>query len=227
MRWFSATSGSFPKRLHFDDLNELDDECERLLIGAYYRRYGGDFEPPLNDDSLEVLIGDVADLDLFAPMARHEDGVTEFRPEGRPLIRINEDLMANPARRRRGRTTLAHEWFHAVYHRDAWEIRWSVERARGASPGTASACSSENVLGAPEANWMEFQAGYASCAILMPKSWVLRKLEDALSDPRTTEHELMMSVSKLFDVSEEAATWRLRQLKLDARLRGEKQCKLF
>lgn len=227
MRWFSPSSGPFPKRLLFESLGELDDECERLLLHALFRKFDRDFEPPLDDDTLEVLVGEVADLNLFAPLGQKEDGLTDFRPGERPSIMLNEALMSNPLRRKRGRTTLAHEWFHAVYHRDVWELRWAYERARGEPLGKAEACTESSILGAPEEDWMDFQAGHASCAILMPKTWVLREGERLLLNPRLREVELVQHIADTFDVSREAATWRLRHLGLIARLRESKQGKLF
>jgi hypothetical protein len=183
MRWIETRSGAFPKRLHFDSLGELDDECERLVTYAHYKKFGSDFVSPLSDDALEVLVGDAAEIDLFAELGSREDGVTSFRPGERPNIKISSVLMLDPSRRKRARTTIAHEWFHAIYHRDAWEIRWAQERALERPLSTAGACLQATILEAAEDDWMEFQAGYASCAILMPKSLVQKESERFLAEP--------------------------------------------
>lgn len=227
MRWASTSSGPFPKRLYFDSLRELDDECERLVEYAFQCKFGRQFEPPLSDDALEVLAGEHATVDLYAELKPGVEGETVFRPNARPTIRISTDLMTKPERRRRARTTIAHEWFHAVYHPPAWEIRWALQRARGAPEEGIGTCMQDKIILAPEDDWMEFQAGYASCAILMPRSRVLRGAETVLQHPVPQLHALIDHIANVFDVSREAAQWRVSQLGLSAQINEKVQLRLW
>jgi Zn-dependent peptidase ImmA (M78 family) len=82
------------------------------------------------------------------------------------------------------------------------------------------------ILDAAKDDWMEFQAAYASCAILMPKSLVLKESERLLVDPCIQERAIVEHLAALFDVSNEAAKWRVSQLGLLRAVRALRQTKL-
>jgi hypothetical protein len=218
VKWIPDRSGVFPKRLYFESMAELDAECERLVKYIHYRKYETGFEPPLTDDALQVLIEAYADVDLYCALPDGVEGVTEFRSIGRPLIKMNESLTVDPLRRNRIRTGLAHEWFHAVYHRAAWEMRWAYERIVGQRSAPA-ACQRETIVGADDQDWMEFQAGYASCALLMPVTCLKSEVEKFLKLDTNDPDVLVQRVAHSFIVSEDAARWRLRLLGILRQLR--------
>lgn len=234
MRWILTESGPFPRRLHFDNMNELDVECERLVKLVYYEKFEKDFVPPLDDDALQVLIEQHADIDLYAELPEAVHGQTEFQPGKRPLIRVNSSVSDNEQRRNRLRTTLAHEWFHAVHHRAAWEIRWAHAHARGESDVVVQqtqlplfACSQETIIEAPENEWAEFQAGYASCAILMPVTSVRTEMARLTSAIFPREQAAVEHIAHTFQVSTQAARWRLAHLRSLTELREHRQLKLW
>ncbi|MDC0750007.1 ImmA/IrrE family metallo-endopeptidase [Polyangium mundeleinium] len=227
MRWISCHTGAFPKRLYFENLSELDRECERLLADVYYRKFGKEFTPPLDDDSLQVLVEEYADVDLYATLPRSVEGETEFRPGQRPLVKISESLSSNEQRRNRMRTTIAHEWFHAVYHRYAWELRWARARVRTGQEESGGSCHEDTIIGAPEDNWTEFQAGYASCSILMPRSYVLIEAQRASGDNVPEISSVIAHVAQFFNVSTEAARWRLSHLGILGDLKAKRQLTLW
>jgi hypothetical protein len=61
---------------------ELDEECERIIMEFLKQKYGGaDF--PIGTDDLSVLIEQKADLGSYADLSHEEgdvEGVTEFTP---------------------------------------------------------------------------------------------------------------------------------------------------
>lgn len=211
MKWIPDRSGAFPRRLYFETLLELDTECERLLSLVHYDRLDSAFQPPLSDDALQVLIEHHADLDLYADLPEGVEGVTEFRRRARPLIRMNAVLANDPSRRNRLRTGLAHEWFHAVFHRSAWEMRWARAQAKGSAEVIRASCHRDTVVGASEREWMEFQAGYASCALLMPRRFA-RTIADAMRSEGADELAIVERLATTFEVSTQAARWRLSHL---------------
>lgn len=212
MKWIPDKSGAFPKRLFFDSMTELDHECERLVEFFHFRQRAKKFAPPLDDDTLQVLIEHSADIDLFATLEFGVEGETEFRPDSKPIIRMSADIASDPNRRYRLRTGMAHEWFHAAYHRPAWEILWARQRSRGSSSTMVAKCRRETMIAAPDRDWLEFQAGYASCAILMPRSWLERDVGELLAGEDLEEAKFIATVAGRYDVSNDAARWRLRQL---------------
>jgi hypothetical protein len=218
VKWIPDRTGTFPKRLYFESMAELDAECERLVKYVHYRKYEQRFEPPLSDDALQVLIETNADVDLYAALPDGVEGVTEFRSVGRPLIKMNESLTADPRRQNRTRTGLAHEWFHAVYHRTAWEMRWARERVTGQRSGPA-VCHRDTIVGADDRDWMEFQAGYASCALLMPATYLKSEVDALLEMGVSDQDTLVTRVAHAFLVSEDAARWRLGLLGVLQQLR--------
>jgi len=215
VKWLPDRTGAFPRRLYFDSLSELDDECERLVEFTHYKSFNKKPDLPIADDVLTVLVEQHADLDLYAALPGHLHGVTEFRHGGRPLVQINADVSNTPSRRNRMRTTIAHEWFHAAHHRRLWELRWARDRHQGKDQTQRAECHGDTIVGAHDRNWIEFQAGYASCAILMPRTSLIRlHRELAVGGDRRREADLVARVASDFEVSDDAARWRLRLLHL-------------
>jgi Zn-dependent peptidase ImmA (M78 family) len=227
MKWIPDSRGPFPQRLWFAPPDGLDLECQRLLEYSFFKRFGRKFSPPLEDEALQVLIEMNADLDLYSSLPPNIEAQTDFKRGKRPVVRVNEHLSSDPNRRHRLRTTLAHEWFHAIYHQTAWELRWAHERLAGNPTLETCACSHSTILNASEDEWLEFQAGYASCAILIPLNWLMTELPSPVEITQSQMlPTLITQVASRFDVSEQAAHWRLRHRKFMSRERKQ-QLNLF
>jgi Zn-dependent peptidase ImmA (M78 family) len=223
--WVPDRSGRFGRRPHFSR-EELDRECE-AIVGSFLRGRYGEARYPISTDDLTVLVErHTSSLDLYADLSAHgEDveGMTEFFPDELPAVAVSERLSSDPRRENRLRTTLAHELGHALFHRALWAERFSrgglFERA---GPDAKAICKRDTILEAREVDWMEWQAGYASGAILMPRS-ALARLVAELCVPRGVHaavhvesplgEEMVGRVVEAFRVSTDAA--RVRLFKLD------------
>jgi len=170
MKWVTDRTGRFAQRPHYLP-EELDAECERVILSFLNKKYGN-IEFPIKTDDLTVFIEEQADLDSYADLSGegdHVEGVTEFQSGKRPVVRIAEALNASHLENRL-RTTLTHEYGHVHFH------RFMFEDHQGKSPSLfghgdesqGNKCHRDHMLNAPERDWMEWQAGYACGAILMP-----------------------------------------------------------
>jgi hypothetical protein len=209
-------TGRFRVRPHYE-LDELETECEQIITDFLERRYG-QIIIPVPTDALRVLIeSEPAALDVHADLSHEgEDvhGITEFFPGRKPWVSIARELSTQPWRAHRERTTLTHEYGHVHWHAPLYD--------RYCRAGERHKCARGKLLpGAGETDWMEWQAGYISGALLM-----LRSRVQLLVDAFRHEHQagtvinsgsvegrlLIGRVSEVFDVSREAAAVRLLQL---------------
>jgi IrrE N-terminal-like domain len=208
-------TGRFPERPHYE-IEELEDECERIITSFLERRYG-QIVIPVPTDALKVLIeGEAAKL-LHADLSHEGEevhGITEFFPGYKPWVSIARELSAQPWRAHRERTTLAHEYGHVHWHTPLYD--------RYCRPGERHKCARGQLLPrSGQRDWMEWQAGYISGALLMPRRRVKLQVEafrqeHSLSLPLTAgsiDGQILIGrVSELFDVSREAAEVRLLQI---------------
>lgn len=221
MKWVTDRTGRFAQRPHYLP-DELDSECERVILAFLNKRYGK-VEFPVKTDDLTVFIEEQADLDSYADLSAEGEGVegvTEFRPGKRPVVKI-ADALNSPHLENRLRTTLTHEYGHVHFHRFMFEDGQSASGSlfAQAQATQGNKCHRDTIVGAPERDWMEWQAGYACSAILMPAS----ALFDAVQHFRT-EHNLLYSnlslqseagqkliaaVAAVFQTSRDAARVRL------------------
>lgn len=229
-------TGRFAERPHYT-LDELDQECERI-VSAFLRTRRGDVQFPIATDDLRVLIEHHdASLDAYADLSAHGDdveGVTEFTPEGTE-VSICARLANDSRRENRLRTTLSHEFGHVHFHRPLWAAKFVPGRLfeRG-SLDNKIICKRDAILNASQFDWMEWQAGYISGAILIPASHV-RRLVTEYCQPRGLHggvyvgsdngRALIGAVMDQFDVSEDAA--RIRLLKLNLLATSDRQLSLF
>ena len=91
MKWVKDKTGRFSQRPHYLP-DEIDDECERIIRAFLTKKYGK-VEFPIKTDDLTVLIEEKADLDSYADLSGEPgevEGVTEFTPRKRPVVRISE-----------------------------------------------------------------------------------------------------------------------------------------
>ena len=179
---------------------------------------------PISTDDLTVMIErDVAELDLYANLAgegRGVEGVTELRRREKPSVRIAKYLSESPARENRLRSTLAHEYAHVVFHGFLWALEDRLRKPGSVQPHYRR-CRRSRVVAAPQGDWMEWQAGYAGGALLMPITPLREVVETALYGwragrmvrPGTDHHaELVERVAGAFGVSRDAAGVRLMKL---------------
>jgi hypothetical protein len=232
MRYVRDTTGRFQERPHFDP-DELDFICDRALLD-HVEHCGRKLEFPISMDLLQTLIERHADtLDLYADLSAEGagvQGVTDFFPGKRPKVRIDAGLANDAYREVRLRTTLAHEFAHVRLHNSLFQVKAEAldlfERPARRTPRAAdhlARCKRETIVGAPQTDWMEWQAGYVCGALLMPR----RRLNDLVQArlraakqfnqvdlSSTLGHQIVVETAKSFFVSEEAARVRLKVLGL-------------
>lgn len=216
-------SRRFRERPHYD-LPDLDAECERIVRKLLEGRHGR-VEYPISTDDLWVLLqGDTDDVDIvdLSGEGAEVHGLTVFRRQGKPHVKIDAGLAGDERRANRLRTTLTHEYGHVKFHGFLFAMV-ELESARLFDDGTPlisrdPVCKRDAIEG-NSADWMEWQAGYVSGALLMPAMPVRQSVLDvcgsigvplARTDPRALT--LTNTVQERFAVSEEAARYRLSKL---------------
>jgi hypothetical protein len=213
-------------RPHFEPI-ELDRECEQIIVAFLKQKYG-EIKFPILTDALDVLIEqDAQDLDKYADLSAEGDdveGVTEFIPGQKPRVKISARLSENPKMENRLRTTLAHEWGHVKFHAPLWLVNTTTPDMFGKRPErTSIKCKRDNIFGASEYDWMEWQAGYVCGAVLMPHTRVKAIAKEHLESIRQhgpldfkpqAAADLVERVVKAFQVSAEAARVRMLKLKI-------------
>lgn len=224
MKYVPDRTGRFKQRPHYEQA-ELDQECEQIITEFLRTKYG-EIKFPISTDDLTCLIErDAADLDLYADLSNEEgdvQGVTDFFPKGKPRVRISRELSEVPTRENRLRTTLTHEYGHVRFHDYVWKLDVTPADLVKEVPSKVSPkCKRDGLLYAPATDWMEWQAGYISGALLMPVSRV-RRIVTEYSErarafaPFTTDsphgQALRALIVDAFKVSDDAA--RVRLLKL-------------
>ena len=223
VKWFKDKTGRFPERPHYE-ASELDMECEHL-VSTFLKNHKGKVEYPLTTDDLTLLVEHhVKVLDVYADLSADGldvEGVTRFAVREKPIIEISETLSTAEHRSNRFRTTLAHELGHAKFHDHVFQAKFSSGNLFSSVRDERIVCKRDSMLEAPQVDWMEWQAGYASGAYLMPKSAVTALVRalvpaDAPIPPWSTDSELgrrlIRKVMSDFEVSEDAARVRLIKL---------------
>lgn len=225
--------GRFPRR-PFYDARELDNECEQLIRDLLLTRKRK-IEYPVSTEDLTVLIEmHDAELDSYADLSSYGadvEGVTEFFPAREPKVSISKRISADDRRENRFRTTLTHEFGHVKFHGHLWAEKFATGDMLEHGINANKAISKrDNILDAPQSDWMEWQAGYISGALLMPVTPIRRLVSDYCG-PRelhgdihvSSEHaiRLIQMVMEQFAVSEEAARIRLLKLSLITSTHGQ------
>jgi len=219
MKWVRDHTGRFEKRPHYER-GELDLECEKLVASFLKRKYGA-VEFPISTEDLCLLVEKcVDDLEPYADLPEDTFGVTVFTPGKKPKVKISRALSENPRMANPFRTTLTHELGHVTFHSFLFDLSASTPSLfEDASTAEARQCLRQNIIAASTADWMEWQAGYACGATLMPLT-PLRNLLDRLLElrrpalplPMEAANGLVQEVVSSFSVSVEAAKVRLSQL---------------
>jgi hypothetical protein len=219
-------TGRFPRRPHYAP-DELDRECESIIT-TFLKGLRGEVRYPVETEALKTLIErDADDLDTYADLSgygRDVEGVTEFRPGGKPVVKISAELAGDTRRKNRLRTTLTHEYGHVRFHGYLFEENPPQPDLLQQQPNRDKIiCKRDSMIDAAQSDWMEWQAGYICGALLMPKSAVVRiyqefskqhGLYNAVSLQTPHGGALVERIAEAFQVSSEAARVRLLKLRV-------------
>ncbi|ANL43364.1 MULTISPECIES: ImmA/IrrE family metallo-endopeptidase [Rhizobium] len=224
VRYVADRTGRFTQRPHYDP-KELDRECEATVCSFLKDRHGtADY--PISTDDLTVLIErDAESLDQYADLSGYGpdvEGATLFQPGRKPKVLISEILSATDNRQNRLRMTLAHEYGHVKFHAYLWDVEPPSPDLLKINPrANIQVCFRDKILDAAQTDWMEWQAGYAGGALLMPISRVRalvtaycesRNLFGIIGQSDSHGRALIEAVRVAFDVSANAARIRLTKL---------------
>ena len=222
MKWIPDPTGRFPHRPFFED-GEIDYECE-AIVTKFLLDKCGKISYPISTNDLTILLEQYAgEVDLFADLSNYDgnvEGVTEFYANKKPNVLISLELSEQTNRENRYRTTLTHEFGHVHLHGFLLSGGQMNMFADGVTENNR--CKRETILGAIKTDWMEWQAGYASGALLIPITPLKSLCKDfyqkselltvsAVGSP--TGSQLILNVVDNFQVSQDAARVRLLQLK--------------
>ena len=129
---------------------------------------------------------DTSDLDQYADLSEEgeEDeevqGLTLFYPDRKPEVRIAQELADADHRENRLRTTLTHEFAHVKLHAGLWPFdqpRLFPDEQEAPGPR----CKRPGEIGGYGTDWMEWQAGYVSGAVLMPVSLLTDLIQETFT----------------------------------------------
>ena len=216
MKMIPDPTGRFPERPHYE-IEELEQECERIMESFLMSRYGQYSIPVPTEALVELLERETTEVNLYCDLSAEGEevhGVTEFFPGQKPNVSIARELSFQHWREHRKRSTLPHEYGHVHWHTWLFD-RYCNRRERH------KCLRAQIVLASGEIDWMEWQAGYISGAMLMPRSRMQlhvaafraeRGVEGRLDEESIEGQLLIQRTSELFKVSPEAARVRLRQL---------------
>lgn len=222
MKWIKDNTGRFPQRPFFE-VGEIDQECE-MLINSFLLSTIGSISYPITTNSLTILLEQKSgSLDLYSDLSIYGpdvEGLSEFYSNRKPSVFISKDLSEQAYRENRLRTTLTHELGHVHLH--GFLLAGGQKKLFSANNEDAKhQCKRETILNANQTDWMEWQAGYASGAILMPYTAIKNLVNNYYSDnnlmvvSRIKSPEgsrLLKKVKDFFQVSEDAARVRLTKL---------------
>ncbi len=243
MKWIADSTGRFQWRPYYTR-EELDAECEQIVTKFLLDKYGA-LSFPISTDDLSVMIErDTSDLDLYADLSgegEDVEGLTDFFSNKKPVVKISKELSLDNLKSHRLRTTLAHEYGHVKFHYFLWDMSLKAEnksnflkvlsRQRRKFEGlrkksvsgqevipqvTGPRCRSTSIIDAPVKDWMEWQAGYAAGALLMPVTAVKKYLGGV-----DRGGEIITGIAKVFDVSADAAKVRLSKLGILPEITGD------
>lgn len=221
MKWILDNTGRFSQRPYFEK-GELDRLCEKTITQFLAERCSTISFPIATDDLTVLLEQHASDLDLYADLSSEGldvEGVTHFNQTGKPSVKISDTLHATN-RENRLRTTLTHELGHVLFHKGLWSYK-QFNLFADVLADDSHQCKRETILGAQHTDWMEWQAGYASGALLMPLSYLDKAVNNLFAQidaPRPIAvasadgQRIIEATHEFFQVSKDAARVRLLQL---------------
>jgi hypothetical protein len=204
----------------------MDQECEAVVSSFLRARYG-DVKYPISTNDLVILLEqETSSVDLYADLSfegSDVEGLTLFLPGRKPNVQIAKQLTEDQRRENRLRTTLTHELGHVRFQNFLWAFDERQARIEvGAQSSNQPKCKRDTMLEAPLTDWMEWQAGYACGAFLMPSTALKRLVTDfrhtsgvmgTLTPQDSLGQDLVKVVQAAFQVSMDAARVRLLRLK--------------
>ena len=225
VRWIKDPTGRFAERPYFGQ-GDLDSLSEEWIVSFLLEMYGK-AEFPVSTEDLTVMIeSETSDLDQYADLREEgeegEDvqGLTLFYPDRKPVVKIAQELSDSIYREHRLRTTLTHEFAHVKLHAGLWpfdQLRLFPDEEELPGPR----CKRPGDIGGYSGDWMEWQAGYVSGAILMPVSRVKGLVQEisnawgnfgSMPSTSTQGADVVAVAGQRFGVSTDAARVRLSQL---------------
>ena len=226
MKYVQDRQHGFPTRPHYEPA-ELDVMFERLVIGFLKEKYA-DVRFPISTEDLKTLIErDVSDLEQYADLSRFGPGVegaTVFEGKAKPMVFVTAELSEDDRRENRLRTTLTHEYGHVKLHAYLYAFdrpRLPLMDAQTRPLGIY--CKGDTMIQVGRTDWMEWQAGYACGAALMPATYIRRTVGavherlgifGATSADSAHGRRVINAVVEGYQVSREAARVRLSVLGL-------------
>lgn len=220
MKLVRDTMHGFRERPHYEP-RELDSMFEKIVVDFLKKKHGK-AEFPIDTEELKTMIeGHVTDLDQFADLSCYGlgvEGLTEFPPGERPRVAISETLHRNENRLR---TTLTHEFGHVQLHAYLFALEPRQLVLGPNQKANAIYCKRDTMLPIGKTDWMEWQAGYACGAVLMPRSFIVHQVAEVQKKhgiygpvPAETPNGQAMidAVVEAFAVSRDAARVRLSVL---------------
>lgn len=221
MNWTRDTTGRFRQRPHYPD-KELEQICEDAICGFLKERHGKAVFPVSTADLTVLIEQHVDDLDSHSDLEDNIDGLTHFFPKRRPNVKIASRLQ-QPYLENRLRTTLTHEHGHVILHGFMFALDDELKKLFDGRPkDMRNTCHRDHMHGG-SVDWMEWQAGFACGALLMPQTELLRVVK-AFRDAENLPYaqigvasdagkRLIARMMGEFQVSEDAARVRLEQRK--------------
>lgn len=226
VRYVNDNTGRFKERPHYEP-KELDRECESIITKLLRERHSEVRFPVLTDD-IEVLIEQHASLDMYADLESEYgadvEGVTEFFPGQKPVVKISKRLSEDERFINRLRTTMTHEFGHVRFHGYLWDMKFeNPSLFKNFRSEDVIVCKRDTILNAKNTDWMEWQAGYVCSAILIPTSHVKNLVSQFFEEhhiygsisPSDVKTPLLIDlVASTYQVSKDAARVRLSVLNL-------------
>jgi Zn-dependent peptidase ImmA (M78 family) len=221
MKSVRDTVHGFQERPHYES-SELDTMFERTVTTFLKKKYGTVDFPIRTDDLTTLIEQNVSDLDQFADLTAYGagvEGMTEFLRGKKPVVRISETVHRVENRLR---TTLTHEYGHVVLHAYLFAMAERQLKLAPNQKANAIYCYRDTMLTSKKTDWMEWQAGYACGASLMPRSYVTKLVAGIqerlgiygpVSGDSKNGRALIAAMVDSFQVSREAAEVRLKVLR--------------
>lgn len=222
MKWTRDLTGRFRQRPHYLDA-ELEEICEESIT-AFLMAHRGKVEFPVRTEDLTVLIEqNTDDLDSSCELEEGVEGLTDFFPKKRPKVKIASRLQ-DPRYENRLRTTLTHEFGHVRLHGFLFQLDDDLKRLFDGRPHDHRNQCHRDSIERGGTDWMEWQARFASGALLMPASELtrvvraFRETHDLgfvdIGTGTDAGRALIATVVENFQVSADAARVRLEQRKV-------------
>lgn len=155
-----------------------------------------------------TVFGDTNRIPVFCP----ETNTAEYIKVKARTVIIDKTLLEEN-QEHRYRFTMGHEAGHDILHSACFSGNCDAPMVK---------CRADNIKFDRQRNaqwsdndWMEWQANKLASAILMPKSMVMKMVDDCFSiPPKYKMGNFIKRVSLVFNVSTEAALYRLQDLRI-------------